>query len=242
MFEKLRYLLLQVRNRDDPMREQEIGCFTRALGCSIDQIRVVDLLRGVPTRRQLSGVDMVLLGGSGDYSVAEGGAWLDTALEAMRELYDQAKPTFASCWGFQAMARAMGGEVLTDLSRAELGVIPVRLTDAGCADPVFGPLAPEFEVAIGHQDLVERLPRDAVCLASSRVVENQAYRFDGKPIYCTQFHPELDRKTLVERVRAYPQYVERIAGVTMEQFCRTCRDTPESATLLPRFVQHVFGQ
>jgi len=241
MFDKIRYLLLQVRNPDDPMRLQEIGCFSRTLRCSVEQIRVVDLLSGVPTAKQLDDVDMVLLGGSGDYSVARGGEWLEVALEAMRELYEFAKPTFASCWGFQAMARAMGGEVVTDLSRAELGVVVAHLTDAGRRDPVFGPIGDEFEVAIGHQDLVVRLPHDAVRLASTNLVENEAYRFEGKPIYCTQFHPELDQKALLERVRAYPQYVERIAGVTMEEFCATCRDTPESAALLPRFVQHVFG-
>ena len=97
-------------------------------------------------------------------------------------------------------------------------------------------------MAIGHQDLVGRWPEDAVRLASSDLVENEAYCFAGKPIYCTQFHPELDCVALLERVRAYPQYVQRIAGTTMEQFCRTCRDTPESARLLPRFVRHVFGR
>jgi len=242
MFDKIRYLLLQVRNPDDPMRPQEIGCFARALRCPREQIRTLDLLSGVPTVQQLDAVDVVLLGGSGDYSVAKGGDWLGVALEAMRELYDLAKPTFASCWGFQAMAKAMGGEVVTDLGRAELGTVPMRLTDAGREDPVFGPLGDIFEVGIGHQDIVVRLPEDAVRLASTDLVENQAFCFKGKPIYCTQFHPELDRKAFLERVHAYPQYVERIVGVTLEDFVKTCRETPESEALLRRFVRHVFGE
>ncbi|MBC8868231.1 MAG: type 1 glutamine amidotransferase [Planctomycetes bacterium] len=242
MFDKIRYLLLQVRNPDDPMRPQEIGCFARALRCPRKQIRTLDLLSGVPTVQQLDAVDVVLLGGSGDYSVAKGGEWLGVALEAMRELYDLAKPTFASCWGFQAMAKAMGGEVVTDLKRAELGTVPMRLTDAGREDPVFGPLGDIFKVGIGHQDIVVRLPEDAVRLASTDLVENQAFCFKDKPIYCTQFHPELDRKEFLERVYAYPQYVERIVGVTLEDFAKTCRETPESEALLRRFVRHVFGE
>jgi len=241
MFDGIRYLLLQVRNPDDPMRSQEIGCFARTLRCPREQIRAVDLLSGVPTVEQLDAVDVVLLGGSGDYSVAEGGDWLGVALEAMRELYDLAKPTFASCWGFQAMAKAMGGEVVTDLGRAELGTVPMRLTAAGRKDPVFGALGDTFEVGIGHQDIVVRLPENAVRLASTDIVENQAYCFKGKPIYCTQFHPELNRKEFLERVYAYPQYVEKIVGVTLEEFSKTCRETPESEALLRRFVQHVFG-
>jgi GMP synthase (glutamine-hydrolysing) len=241
MIGTLRFLLLQVRNLDDPMREQEVRCFARAFGCAVEQIRARDLLNGVPTRHQLNGVDVVLLGGSGDYSVAEGGAWFEVAMESMRELYELEKPTFASCWGFQAMAKAMGGEVVTDISRAELGTLRVSLTPEGKEDDVFRGLGDTFLAQMGHQDIVDRLPHDAIRLASTERVENQAFRFAGKPIYCTQFHPELNRASLLERVRAYPQYIERIAGVTLEEFTATSRDTPQSEALLPRFVQHVFG-
>lgn len=121
MFEKLRFMLFQVRNPDDPMRGQEVDCFARALQCHPSQISVFDILQGVPSREELDRVDMVLLGGSGDHSVSRGGDWLPAALDTMRELHDWSKPTFASCWGFQAMAAALGGTVLTDPARAELG-------------------------------------------------------------------------------------------------------------------------
>ncbi len=223
------------------MRQQEVGCFARAFRCPPDQIRPQDLLRGVPTRRQLDAVDVVLLGGSGDYSVAEGGAWFEVAMDSMRELYELSKPTFASCWGFQAMARAMGGEVVTDMSRAELGTLSLRLTEAGRRDEVFETLGSTFLAQMGHQDIVDRLPDDAILLASTDRVENQAFRFADKPIYCTQFHPELDRRALLERVRAYPQYIERIAGITLDEFNVRSRDTPQAEGLLRRFIEHVFG-
>jgi GMP synthase (glutamine-hydrolysing) len=106
---------------------------------------------------------------------------------------------------------------------------------------VFGPLGSSFAAAMGHQDVVVALPSDAVLLASTDLVRNQAFCIDGKPIYCTQFHPELDRKSLLERVWAYPSYVERIARVSLEEFALRCGRTPKSEALLPRFVQHVFG-
>jgi GMP synthase (glutamine-hydrolysing) len=241
ILDKVRYLLLQVRNPDDPMRRHEVTCFARALGCESERIEVFDLISGVPTRKLIDSSDVVLLGGSGDYSVAAGGAWLPAALEAMRELHDGSKPTFASCWGFQAMARALGGAVVTDLSRAELGTHSLRLTPAGKHDPVFGPLGEVFLAQMGHQDIVIELPPDAELLASSDRVENQAFCFPGKPIYCTQFHPELRRADLLLRLDAYPQYVECIAGTTVEEFAACCRDTPECEALLPRFVRHVLG-
>ena len=241
MFETLRYLLLQVRNTHDPMREQEVGCFSQALHCAPEQIRVFDLINGrPPSRQQLDTADVVLLGGSGDYSVAQGGPWLERALDAMRNLHALSKPTFASCWGFQAMARALGGVVVTDLARAELGTLGVRLTDAGTHDPVFGPLGTPFLAQMGHQDIVDSLPPDAVRLASTDRVENQAFHFAGKPIYCTQFHPELNVKGMGERLQTYPEYVEKIAGVPFDAFLETLAETPETNTLLARFVQHVF--
>lgn len=105
----VRYLLLQVRNPDDPMRSQEVSSFARVLRTTPDWIRVFDLLGGPLTAEHLENIDVVLLGGSGHYSVTDEGPWLDQALDSLRLVHSKRKPTFASCWGFQAMARAMGG-------------------------------------------------------------------------------------------------------------------------------------
>jgi GMP synthase (glutamine-hydrolysing) len=233
------FLLLQIRDAEDPMREQEVACFARCLGCRTEQILVFDLLRGAPSLQQLDAVDMVLLGGSGNYSVAAGGDWLPPALLAMRELFELGKPTFASCWGFQAMAKALGGEVITDLERAELGMVEVQLPQAGRADPLFGQLEPKFIAPMGHQDCVVRLPDQAVLLASSGRVANQAFTFPGKPIYCTQFHPELDRNSLLERVRTYPHYVRTITGETIESFEANCAESGQSNLLLGLFIEQL---
>ena len=223
------------------MGGHEIKCFADALRCDHYQLSVTDLLTKPPSRADLDAADVVLLGGSGDYSVAHGGPWLPAALDSMRGLHDQGKPTFASCWGFQAMAAAMGGEVVCDLDRAEVGTHVVSLTEAGSLDPVFGAIGPSFRVQLGHEDIVDSLPEDAVRLASTTLVANQAFRFEGLPIYCTQFHPELRRDHLLDRLRTYPKYVEKIAGIPYEVFVDRCYDTPESATLLERYVRHVFG-
>lgn len=245
---KLRYLLLQVRNADDPMRGQEVDCFARALQCERDRIDVIDLMGGAFTTaagvRRIRCADVVLLGGSGDYSVSEGGDWLEPALDAMRDLHARRQPTFATCWGFQALARAVGGEVVADPASAEIGTLGVRLTEAGRTDPVFAPLAeagPTFAAHIGHQDVVSRLPADALLLAETDRAPH-AYTFGGLPIYCTQFHPELNRTTLLERLRQYPLYVENISGMPMDDFvAQRTAEAPHAETLIARFVDQVFG-
>jgi GMP synthase (glutamine-hydrolysing) len=235
----VRFLLLQVRNAQDRMRHNEVRCFARCFGCSTDRIDVVDLLAGVPEQEALDRADIVLLGGSGDYSVARGGPWLPAALDTMAALYDTSKPTFASCWGFQAMARALGGEVVTDHSRAEVGTAWLELTPEGARDPVFGPLAARFQVLIGHEDIVTELPVGAIRLASSERVENEAFRFDGKPIYATQFHPELSRADIVQRIAAYPSYLPLAGAASLEEFERMTPDTPHAEAILARFLEVV---
>ena len=223
------------------MKHQEVGCFARALQCPAEQIATADLITDPPSPKALERIDAVFFGGSGDYSVAQGGDWLERALDCMRWLYDRGKPTFASCWGFQAFARALGGEVVTDLNRAELGTIELESTAAGRHDPVFSILPEVFVGQAGHQDIVEHLPEHAVRLARSSRVANQAFTFDNKPIYCTQFHPELDRKALLERLAHYRQYVERIAGMTYEEFLPFCQEAPDTNRLLRAFVDHAFA-
>lgn len=239
MFQQVRYLLLQVRNSDDPMRGQEVNCFAKALAANVSQIAVFNLL-GAPLREaDLADVDLILIGGSGHYSAAGEGEWLEVALESLRVVHDSRKPTFASCWGFQAMARAMGGRVVHDLDRAELGVHHVTLTKEGQTDPVFGPSGPVLQGLMGHEDLVVELPPHTELLASTDRVENQAYRFLDRPIYCTQFHPELDAESFLGRLNTYPEYVQKIAGLTLEEFRHSIHDTPETTALLKRFVQQI---
>jgi len=240
MSSTLRFLLLQTRNAGDAMAAQEVRCFARALGCAESAICVFDLLRGIPSRSQLDGVDMLLLGGSGHYSAAGQNAWLDGILDCLREIHRLSKPTFASCWGFQAMARALGGECIRDLPNAELGTIDLTLTDSGLTDPIFSHLPPTFAAQAGHEDHVVALPPDAVLLTISARVAEQAFRIRDRPIYCTQFHPELDRTAMLERLAAYPEYVERIAQMPYHTFMRSVRETPEANSLLNHFIDNVF--
>ncbi len=235
----LQYLLLQIRNPDDPMRAHEISSFARVLRVPEEQIHVFDLLskRLLPANHATT--NMFLIGGSGHYSAAGEGEWLDRALDSLREVYDSRKPTFASCWGFQAMARAMGGKVIHDLEQAEIGTHHLHLTSAGLDDPLFRPLGETFLAQMGHEDVVIELPPDAVLLASSNRVKNQAYKFVDRLIYCTQFHPELNCDDLLQRVQIYPEYIEKIAGMPVDRFSELLQETPKTEQLLRRFVEMV---
>ena len=77
-------------------------------------------------------------------------------------------------------------------------------------------------------------------LASSERTEVQAWTLPGKPIYCTQFHPELNLSQLLDRLRHYPKYIKRITGLDYDTFVeRMCTDARDTEDMLLRFVQHV---
>ena len=223
------------------MAAQEVLCFARSLPCTSSNIEVFDLLSGAPSTLALKRTDVVLIGGSGEHSVVRGGPWLSRALDTMTELYAKSRPTFASCWGFQAMAQALGGTVVTDRDRAEVGTTWVELTHDGEADPVFGPLGKRFRVPIGHEDVVTQIPKSARLLASSDLVENQAFVFLDKPIYATQFHPELNRADLVARLTKYTEYLPLTGHKSIKEFEDNTPETPESESILPRFLKEVLG-
>jgi len=238
MPQRLQYLLLQIRNTDDLMRAHERKSFARVLDVSVENIQLFDLLTQDFQPAEYADIDIFLLGGSGHYSAAgEGASWLERALSSLRRLHASGKPVFASCWGFQAMARALGGRVTHDLEQAEIGTHHLTLTAAGMEDPVFGPLGKSFLGQMGHEDCVIELPPNCTLLASTERVKNQAYKFDNRPIYCTQFHPELNCDDLLERVRTYPKYIEKIAGMPVERFSELIRETKESEDILRRFVR-----
>jgi len=237
----VRFLLLQVRSPNDPMREHEICCFTETIGCEASNLRAVDLINDDISESLIRSYDVVLIGGAGEYSVATGGGWLPRALDFMRLLHDQSIPTFASCWGFQALARALGGEVIHDIGQAEVGTYDLTLTSEGRADPVFGALGSPFTAQLGHEDHVVALPPGAVRLAFSERTPNQAYRIEGKPMYATQFHPELTGEHLLTRLQRYPKYVEEVAGTTFDELRERTRESPAASTLMNRFLESVFG-
>jgi GMP synthase-like glutamine amidotransferase len=62
---------------------------------------------------------------------------------------------------------------------------------------------------MGHEDIVIEIPPQATLLASSKKVTNQAYRFNDAPIYCTQFHPELNRSDLLRRCIIREEMINR---------------------------------
>ncbi len=233
---RVRFLLLQARDAGDPMREHEQRCFAETMAVSLEAIVPWDLLGGVPTAADLEAVDAVLVGGSGSYSVLGKHAFVRPFLDFIADqVVARAFPTFASCFGFQALVVAGGGKVVTDAARSEVGTFTLEVTEAGRRDPLIGPLAPTFKAQLGHKDHAERLPAGFIHLARSERSPFQALRVEGAPIFATQFHPELTRETNTER---YLRYWDSYGSGDVEDdpVLASMAATPGASALLSRWV------
>jgi GMP synthase (glutamine-hydrolysing) len=187
--------------------------------------------------------DALMVGGSGDYYVSKGNLpWFPEVLELLREIVARGHPTFASCFGFQLMVRALGGEIIHDPEKTEVGTYQLTLTEAGRADELLGRLPQRFPAQLGRKDRAAQLPPGCVNLAYSQLCPFQAMRVPGKPIWATQFHPELSGEE--NRIR-FSRYLEGYASVIGEEEQKRAldrfRESPDTLVLSPRFLELVFG-
>jgi len=232
-----RFVLLQARDPGDPMSRHEQLCFANALSVPAEQITLHDLLQGAPPPSVTETHDAILVGGSGDYSVLGDHDFLPAFFDFLANVVIKEEvPTFASCFGFQALVLAGGGEVVHDDTRAEVGTYTLTLTEAGAADPLFKTLPNPFRAQLGHKDHAARLPAGMLNLASSESAPFQALRVEGLPVVATQFHPELTREANTERyLRYWDAY--GTGDKTNDPVLARMADSPDSTALLSRWVE-----
>ncbi len=240
---RLKILLLQARRADDPVLAEEHNSFVEKTGLQADQIIQHDLLSGPPRLTDLARYDALMVGGSGDFSVAKKDlAHFAEHLDFFREVVGRGRPMFASCFGFHLMVEAMGGHVVHDPESTEVGTYDLELTPDGSQDPLLGTLPPRFAAQMGRKDRAEKLPEGTPSLATSERNPHQAFCIPGQPIWATQFHPELDAATNRFRFQRYIKgYSQHMSAEEQKRRLEVFRESPESSRLLRRFLRLVFG-
>ena len=112
---------------------------------------------------------------------------------------------FGSCWGIQMATFAAGGTVAAHPRGREMGVIRnLMVTPAGQAHPMMKGRAPVYSHFESHDDIVTRLPPNAVTLAANDWSPVQAAVIThGKgTFWATQYHPEYDLHQLARLIVA----------------------------------------
>lgn len=215
-------LLIQTR-ADDAAAADELRS-TSVLGEFADgQLRSLRLDRELAAREGHAGAPSldwqqimdthagIILGGSpfNASDPAESKSPIQRRVEAeLRSMLDlvvaQDYPFLGACFGVGALGQHQGG-VIDSQYGEPAGVVRVRLTAEGAADPLLAGVDADFDAFVGHKEAVRQLPASATLLVSGEQCPVQMFRV-GAHVYATQFHPELDQEGLLFRLRLYADH------------------------------------
>lgn len=219
--------------------DAEHASFRRALG--VDVVDRLDLLteRLDPTR--LARYDGVVVGGS-PFNVSDAYKTpeqlrVEADLQRLAQsAMDGEIAAFFTCFSIGVVTRMLGGEVTSDTPESASATV-IETTQAGAADPIFGPSSPALTVFTAHKESAARLPDGAVLLATNDVCPVQAYRV-GTHLYAAQFHPEPTPRDFADRMTFYrstgyfdPDEFDLVQGQVLSA------SVTEGAALLRRFAE-----
>ena len=123
----------------------------------------------------------VILSGGPSSVYAEGAPSLDAAI------LDAGVPVLGICYGFQAMAQALGGTVGRTGTR-EYGHTPARTEPGSC---LFDGVPAEQVVWMSHGDAVQAAPEGFTVTASTSQTPVAAFEDPARRLYGLQWHPEV---------------------------------------------------
>jgi GMP synthase (glutamine-hydrolysing) len=171
--------------------------------------------------------------------------WLAAEKRLIANAVHAGTPYWGVCLGAQLLAASLGARAFPGPA-AEVGVLPVRLTDAARTDPVFDTLPTEFVALQWHADTYE-LPEGAVRLAESDAYPQQAFTVHNA--YAMQFHLEIDAPlaTTWGDVPAYARSLEQLLGPgalprLIEEVRRhQAQTTQQARQMFAAWLEHVVG-
>ncbi|EHN8920515.1 type 1 glutamine amidotransferase [Enterobacter asburiae] len=158
-------------------------------GCSLSYSRVY---QGDPLPEDLESTDvLIIMGGpQSPATTLKECLWFDAQAEMrlIGRAIEAGKTVIGVCLGSQLIGEALGAAFCRSPEK-EIGKFPVRLTEAGKANPLFGDFGHELSVGHWHNDMPGLTPQAKV-LAYSEGCPRQIVQY-GKRVYGFQCHMEL---------------------------------------------------
>lgn len=142
-------------------------------------------------------------------------------------VFEAGVPVFGMCYGFQAMAQALGGEVART-GTSEFGRTPVTVTEPGT---LLSDLPAEHRVWMSHGDAVSRAPEGFDVLAATAATPVAAFEDTRRRLAGVQWHPEVMHTEHGQRVLEH--FLLEIAG---------CRPTWTMVNIVDEQVERIREQ
>ncbi len=136
-------------------------------------------------------------------------------------------PVFGMCYGFQAMAHCLGGEVRRT-GRSEYGRTPVSVGEAGT---LLAELPEQHKVWMSHADSVVAAPEGFSVLAATEGSPVAAFEHVERGLAGVQWHPEVMHTEHGQKVLEH--FLHQIAG---------CRPTWTMVNIVEDQIEAIRGQ
>ena len=123
-------------------------------------------------------------------------------------IFELGVPVLGICYGFQVMARALGGEVGNTGDR-EYGATDATVLSGG--GTILGGQPESQNVWMSHGDAVQRAPEGFEVLARTAVTPVAAFGSAERKMYGVQWHPEVKHSDHGQRV--LENFLHHVAGI-----------------------------
>ena len=235
----LKILLLQIRDNHNVRIEehQSFANFSKIEPHQIEILNVFDTPSFKPNL--IDNYDALYVGGASEANVLEPEKYpfIKNCIELLRYAAEISKPTFASCFGFQLAVLAFGGIILNKDKDYEMGTVKISLTDKAKSDLVYQGIQDRFPAVSVHRQYASTIPEPLETLAYTGQCVH-SFKYKNKPLWAFQFHPEVDRDTLVKRLTIFSRHYTANAE-HLKEVLGSAVETPESNILLGNFVERV---
>lgn len=134
--------------------------------------------------------------------------YADEAPNIDEAIFDLGIPVLGICYGFQVMARALGGEVGNTGDR-EYGATTATVIDS--EDTLLTGLPETQSVWMSHGDAVQRAPEGFAVLARTELTPVAAFGSAERRLYGVQWHPEVKHSEYGQRT--LENFLHHIAGI-----------------------------
>ncbi len=237
--DSLRILLMQIRQSESVAIEEHSG-FAKYSGLKKSQITPFNIINTPNFDASiLAGFDALWVGGASDANVLypQKYPFVESAKKVLSFCAEHSVPVFASCFGFQLAVLALKGEIFDSKDQFELGTLPISLTEKAQKDPLFYDTPNPFYAVSVHKQKALTAPPNTETLAYTDTCVH-AFKLKNSPFWAFQFHPEVDKKCLIERLTIY-QAKYTSGKNQLEKVLLSAQETPDSNSLLTKFVDRV---